>query len=89
MGFSRDWKPWVGAVPTGLGGGKGLFICAGFSGHGMPNASLCASAVATMMTGGQLEDGDLPAEYTVSEARAKAAALLEVVNGRSDVMVCH
>lgn len=47
MGFSRDGRPWVGEVL----GERGLWLCAGFTGHGMPNASLCAKAVVGLMTG--------------------------------------
>ncbi|KAK7754730.1 hypothetical protein SLS62_003288 [Diatrype stigma] len=46
MGFSRDGHPWVGGVPAALGGGPGLAVCAGYTGHGMPNAVLSAKAAA-------------------------------------------
>ncbi len=76
MGFSRDGRPWVGEIPEELGGGKGLWICAGFTGHGMPNASLCARAVVKEMMGQQLREKDLPEEFHVSMERAKAARTL-------------
>ncbi|GAB7343577.1 hypothetical protein MBLNU457_1580t1 [Dothideomycetes sp. NU457] len=44
MGFSRDEVPWVGPVP----GRNGVFVCAGYTGHGMPNAWLCGKAVSIM-----------------------------------------
>lgn len=44
MGFSRDNHPWAGPVPDS----PGLFISAGYTGHGMPNAWLCGKAVARM-----------------------------------------
>jgi hypothetical protein len=79
MGFSRDGRPWVGEVPEEMGGGKGLWMCAGFTGHGMPNASLCAKAVVNLMVGRQLQDKDLPEEFHVSLERAKVArTLIEV-----------
>lgn len=52
MGFSRDRLPVVGAVP----GAPGQFICAGFTGHGMTRAFLCAKAAAAMVAG--QEPGD-------------------------------
>jgi hypothetical protein len=79
MGFSRDGRPWVGEVPEQLGGGNGLWMCAGFTGHGMPNASLCAKAVVSQMMGRQLHDEDLPKEFHISVERVKIArTLLEV-----------
>ncbi|KAF4548786.1 Hypothetical protein D9617_25g061160 [Elsinoe fawcettii] len=42
MGFSRDELPFVGPVP----GKDGLFMCAGFTGHGMPNTWLSGKTVA-------------------------------------------
>lgn len=47
MGFSRDEKPWIGRVPDT----EGVFVAAGFTGHGMPNAWLCGRAVAEMCVG--------------------------------------
>lgn len=80
MGFSRDGRPWVGEVPKELGGGKGLWICAGFTGHGMPNASLCAKAVVNKMMGQQIHDKDLPKEYHVSMGRVKIARTFSEVS---------
>ncbi|KFZ18828.1 hypothetical protein V501_00993 [Pseudogymnoascus sp. VKM F-4519 (FW-2642)] len=62
MGFSRDGRPWCGEVPTGMGGGEGLFICAGFTGHGMPTTSLSAKYVADLMMGKQESDVKIPKE---------------------------
>lgn len=45
MGHSCDGAPWVGAVPDS----PGLWISAGFSGHGMPNAPLSAQYVARLI----------------------------------------
>ena len=85
MGFSRDGRPWVGEVPKELGGGKGLWMCAGFTGHGMPNASLCAKAVVNQMMGRQLHDKDLPKEFHVSVERVKMARTLVEVS-LSDIL---
>lgn len=46
MGFSCDGCPWVGAVPDSP---PGLWISAGFTGHGMPNAPLSAQYVASLI----------------------------------------
>ncbi|MBE3046981.1 FAD-binding oxidoreductase [Candidatus Bathyarchaeota archaeon] len=66
MGFSADASPWVGQLPPSLVGGGGLFVCGGYTGHGMPNAALSAKAVVAMMGG---QDGDLPDAYRVAEGR--------------------
>ncbi|PSK42419.1 hypothetical protein B9Z65_4333 [Elsinoe australis] len=77
MGFSRDEVPLVGPVP----GKEGLFMCAGFTGHGMPNTWLCGKTAALMV--GQIRNGastkdavdtaaeetKLPKAYQLSEAR--------------------
>lgn len=80
MGFSRDGWPWVGSVPDSAGGGDGLWLCAGYSGGGMPNAALCAKAVVDMMIHGH-EDGemDLPREYLFTEERLERARAGETV----------
>ncbi|KAK3685670.1 FAD dependent oxidoreductase [Podospora appendiculata] len=75
MGFSRDHHAWVGHVPESLGGGGrdgGLYICAGYSGHGMPTAALSARAVVEQM-GGVVEGlgVGLPDELVLSEDRVR------------------
>ncbi|ORY68753.1 FAD dependent oxidoreductase [Pseudomassariella vexata] len=77
MGYSRDAAPWVGAVPSSLGGGEGLWVCAGYTGHGMPNAALCAKAVVDMMVGA--DEVDLPPEYEVTEERVEGARRRDTV----------
>ncbi|KAI1142571.1 FAD dependent oxidoreductase [Hypoxylon sp. FL0543] len=79
MGYSRDWHPWVGAVPETLGGGDGLWLCAGYTGHGMPNAVLSAKAAVAMMRGGPDVRIDLPPEYELTEQRVAAARALDQV----------
>jgi hypothetical protein len=71
MGFSRDGYPWVGPVSTNLGGGEGLWLAAGYTGHGMPNAALCGKAAAELLLGAQ--EIDLPVEYELSEERIALA----------------
>lgn len=79
MGFSRDEKPWVGEID-----GKGVFVAAGFTGHGMPNTWLSGKAAAELVRrdldgkGGQeavdaVCELGLPRSYIFSEARVKAA----------------
>lgn len=68
MGFSKDEMPWVGSVPESLGGGKGLWIAAGFTGHGMPVAATSAMAMAQQIMGHP--DGiRLPQEYLITDER--------------------
>lgn len=82
MGFSRDNRPWVGELveSVGIGGGKGLWISAGFTGHGMPNACLSAKAVAEMMLGSEKDEVDLPSMYHVSKERVEVARSLAEVH---------
>ena len=37
MGFSEDGFPWVGPVSEEIGGGRGQWICAGYTGEGTQN----------------------------------------------------
>jgi len=75
MGYSRDGRPWVGEVP----GKQGVWVCAGFTGHGMPNGTLCGRAAAKMIMGFERGDIDLPGEFDVSEGRMRRARMeLEV-----------
>lgn len=66
MGYSSSGFPHVGEVP----GKKGQYICAGFSGHGMPQIFLSAKAVASMVLEDRKADEvDLPRLYRASQAR--------------------
>lgn len=77
MGYSRDGHPWVGGVPSRLGGDDGLWISAAYTGHGMPVAARCGVAVAEMVLG--REGGvELPGEYVVTEDRVDEARLLDM-----------
>ncbi len=90
MGFSRDAVPWVGPHPEK----PGVFVAAGYTGHGMPNAWLCGRAVARMvretMGGacgeaavraavGDGELGLLPRAYVLDAERMERARGLESV----------
>jgi len=87
MGYSRDNHPWVGNVP----GQHGLWLCAGYTGHGMPNGTLCAKAVVDMLLGAlqgeelaalcerMVSQGAIPRSYLLTRERVqKARALLTV-----------
>jgi glycine/D-amino acid oxidase-like deaminating enzyme len=81
MGFSRDNHPWVGKVPDK----KGMWLCGGYTGHGMPNGTLCAKAVVEMVLGDAagedclvlqeklVKEGDLPKSYLITEERIARA----------------
>jgi glycine/D-amino acid oxidase-like deaminating enzyme len=89
MGFSKDNAPWVGQVPQR----KGIWVCAGYTGHGMPNATLCAKTMVDMLLeareGGDIaalqekmiEDGRIPSSYLATQER------LDRVNGLPSVQV--
>ncbi|KAI1773391.1 FAD dependent oxidoreductase [Hypoxylon cercidicola] len=81
MGYSRDGHPYVGRVPSSLGGGDdgGLYLCAGYTGHGMPNAVLSAKAAVDMMYDGDGAEVDLPPEYELTEQRVAAARRVDEV----------
>lgn len=96
-GYSRDNMPWVGKVPVQNTGDavnaaqgndffeKGLWLCGGYTGHGMPNASLCGKAVVEMVLAEEekgsyeqtckklVEKNDLPEIYVITAERVKAA----------------
>lgn len=80
MGYSRDAMPWVGRVPESLGGSDGgdgdggLWVSAGYTGHGMPVAARCGIAVAEMITGKTEGAVEVPPEWEISEARMEAAS---------------
>jgi glycine/D-amino acid oxidase-like deaminating enzyme len=70
MGFSRDNLPWVGEVPSSAG----VFVLAGYTGHGMPNAWLCGKSVATMVLA---EDVNVAVEECVKQGLPRAYLLTE------------
>ena len=77
MGFSRDGLPWVGEVSEELGGGEGLFVSGGFTGHGMPNAWLCGKAAVGLMLGGK--EVDVPDSYLLTKERMEKVRMLDEV----------
>jgi glycine/D-amino acid oxidase-like deaminating enzyme len=82
---SRDEMPWVGRVRPGL------WLCAAYTGHGMPNATLCARAVVRLIvadekgedvagvTGAMVEGGEIPECYLLTEDRMAMARSLPIV----------
>jgi glycine/D-amino acid oxidase-like deaminating enzyme len=96
MGYSRDNAPWVGAIPDT----KGLWLCAGYTGHGMPNATLCANAVVQMLLlddegvdlieaqKSLIEKGQIPSAYAITKERVAEANGLPSVREQdeSDIM---
>ncbi|RGP65581.1 FAD dependent oxidoreductase [Fusarium sporotrichioides] len=78
MGYSRDGYPWVGQLPAALGGeDSGIYISAGYTGHGMPVAARCGIAVAQEILG--ISDGvDLPTQYRIDGGRVHRAKSMEI-----------
>ncbi|KAF2184092.1 FAD dependent oxidoreductase [Zopfia rhizophila CBS 207.26] len=87
MGYSRDNHPWVGKVPDK----EGLWLVGGYTGHGMPNGTLCGKAVVDMALGEQsgenvhvlqekmVESGDIPRAYLITKERIAKARLFPTV----------
>ncbi|KIW15383.1 hypothetical protein PV08_05429 [Exophiala spinifera] len=67
MGYSADLLPWVGPVP----GRDGVFVSAGFTGHGMPRILGCAEALAGLVSGEVkgMEGTSVPKPYWVTGER--------------------
>lgn len=96
-GYSRDNLPWVGKVPRQQGSSwslntQGLWLAGGYSGHGMPNATLCGKAVVEMMLAEEtkglsyeavcdklVQSRDLPRSYLITRERLLAAVTLPTV----------
>ncbi|KAF2439244.1 FAD dependent oxidoreductase [Karstenula rhodostoma CBS 690.94] len=87
MGYSRDDHPWVGKVPER----EGLWLSGGYTGHGMPNGTLCGKAVVDMVLGEaagdgiaevqarMVEKGDIPKSYLITPERLAKARLWPTV----------
>jgi glycine/D-amino acid oxidase-like deaminating enzyme len=79
MGYSSDSCPWVGQMPSSLvdpaisdGVVTGLWISAGYTGHGMPVAPGCGAAVARMMLGKEISV-PVPRHWMASDERVRTA----------------
>ena len=87
MGYSRDDHPWVGKVPQT----DGLWLSGGYTGHGMPNGTLCGKAVVDMVLGEMegkdighvqmemVQKGDIPKSYLLSQERIQKARSMMTV----------
>jgi glycine/D-amino acid oxidase-like deaminating enzyme len=53
MGFSHDALPYIGSIA------QRVFVCGGFTGHGMAFGPASAELVATLVRGGSHPDADL------------------------------
>jgi len=78
IGHSRDHFPWVGRVPDM----DGVYLAAGYSGHGMPNAALCGRYVADLVLraidGNEMsEDVDWEREAEDDDAEGKVTMVPE------------
>jgi len=96
MGYSKDNVPWVGAVPDR----SGVWLCGGYTGHGMPNATLCAKAVVQMVLAVEkgedlldvqqdmIRQAQIPPAYLITEERIAVAKGLPSVKEQdeSDIM---
>ncbi|KAH6634504.1 FAD dependent oxidoreductase [Chaetomium sp. MPI-SDFR-AT-0129] len=68
MGYSADSLPHIGEVP----GREGVFVLAGFHGHGMPVGYLAAKGVVEMVVGGKVyEETGLPGVCKTTGERLK------------------
>ena len=89
MGYSSDLVPWVGEVP----GKPGIYVNAGFTGHGMPRILGCSEALAALVRGDvrSLEDTHLPAPYWITEQRlrAKKSITREYMSGTRPSLSVH
>lgn len=95
MGYSRDDHPWVGKVPDK----EGLWLCGGYTGHGMPNGTLCGKAVVDMLLGEEegkelgdlheqmVEKGHLPKSYIITKERIERARSYLTVQQQDDTGV--
>jgi glycine/D-amino acid oxidase-like deaminating enzyme len=95
MGYSRDDHPWVGKVPER----DGLWLCGGYTGHGMPNGTLCGKAIVDMVLGadsGQelstvqsqmVQKGDIPKTYILTKERVERARQMLTVQQQDEMGV--
>jgi glycine/D-amino acid oxidase-like deaminating enzyme len=66
MGFTPDHFPLVGAVP----GNEGIFIAAGYSGHGVAMAFLCGALAARASLG---QEVSIPCAFEPQRFAARKA----------------
>lgn len=69
MGYNSDELPSVGEVPDR----KGIFIAAGFEGHGMPVIFLTSKGIAEMVgKGKRFEEVGIPRMYKTTKERLES-----------------
>jgi glycine/D-amino acid oxidase-like deaminating enzyme len=78
MGATADGRPFVGEVP----GMKGVWISAGFNGHGMVLCLKSAEALAHMLGGGNMLKW-FPESFVITEERLRKSKF----QGRTDMKV--
>ncbi|KAL1848450.1 hypothetical protein Plec18170_008048 [Paecilomyces lecythidis] len=78
MCFSSDEMPLIGRLPPSVTNntGKGEWICAAYSGYGMPTAWLAGESLAGMILGFPSQDR-LPEAYLITEARLRKTLTTE------------
>lgn len=80
MGATADGRPFVGAVP----GMRGIWISAGFNGHGMVLCLKSAEALVRFINGSKIEDINwFPSSFLVSDERIAKSKF----HGRIDMQV--
>jgi glycine/D-amino acid oxidase-like deaminating enzyme len=84
MGYSKDRAPWVGAMP----GTPGVWVSAGYTGHGMTNAPGCGRHLGILVSAAlrgedwkeaerkSIADGTILQEFVISEERIAKAKLM-------------
>ncbi|KAI1744646.1 FAD dependent oxidoreductase [Xylaria scruposa] len=91
MGYSSDGCPWIGRVPDTLlsnehtvwgqsmnrASSGALWMCGGYTGHGMPVAARCGVAVAQMILG-RLDGVQVPRQWMATDERVQAARSAEL-----------
>jgi glycine/D-amino acid oxidase-like deaminating enzyme len=68
MGYCSDGFPHVGEVP----GKKGLYLAAGFEGHGMPVIYLAMAGVAKLIEGKNWGESGIPRVYETTQKRLES-----------------
>lgn len=79
MGYSSDNIPHIGEVPSK----PGQYICAGFTGHGMPQIFLSARGIAAMIVEGKsFAESGVPRIYQTSQKRLDRKGNVTLENWR-------
>lgn len=69
LGYSNDFLPYVGELPSLMDDRSEGYVIAGFHGHGMPRVLLCSKALASLVTGKTTNLSGLPSAYILTEKR--------------------